>query len=74
MACGNCDLKPVVIAFVEPVPTAGAILTQESDIQIVGTAAFANNSALRDGGEESVKGVRLLREWCTVVISSIQPW
>ena len=53
-------MKPVVIAFVEPVPTTGAILAQESDIHILDTATFANNSAFRDGGENSAKGIRLL--------------
>lgn len=51
---GQCHLKLliVVIAFVKPVPTEGAILAQESDIHIVKNATFANNSAIRDGGEK----------------------
>lgn len=48
----QCHLKLIFIAFVKPVPTEGAILAQESDIHIVKNATFANNSAIRDGGEK----------------------
>lgn len=50
--CGQCHLKPIMIAFVTPVLTAGAILAQESDVHIFKNATFANNSARRDGGEK----------------------
>lgn len=49
---GKCHPKPIMIAFVKPVLTAGAILAQKSDIHIFKNATFVNNSAIRDGGEQ----------------------